>query len=413
MNQVFRNCGRSRYNNRYQCDIQSVHFLPNECQIHIETRVDNTSGPLQSPYDSKLFVGSSLNPIPFKQWNPSSTSPTFIKGFLTYESYHFIPGRSLYFQYGSNGYTKVLIVSNIPNFSGYGGNLGQSNISVNLGGLTITAGFGNNSTYTPPPSCPPTYSSPNFNNTPTYSSPNYSNPPTYPNTSSSPNYPNSYIPPYNSPNYRNPPTYPNTSSPNYPNTSPNYPNTSPNYPNSSPNYPNNSPYNPNIYTPINSSLNISSSFGGYTPRVPLNIQRANFYGNRHPDTRSFDHFNMIPTNTPYPVRQIKLWGRNFVNGIQVFYEMAGCTPAEYGNQDQPYESSLVLESGEYIVDVSGKLGEIIDSMEIRTNRGRVLRHGGNGGHTTFRFSIPSNSQIVGFYGGFGGHLHNIGIFYTS
>jgi len=157
----------------------------------------------------------------------------------------------------------------------------------------------------------------------------------------------------------------------------------------------------------------SSGYSSYSPRVPLAIQKSNTYGKGRPDTRTFDHFNWIPSTTPYPIRQIKLWGRNYVNGIQVFYELAGSTPADYGFQDSPFESSLVLESGEYVVDVSGRHGDVIDSLEIRTNRGRVLRHGGNGGHIPFRFSIPSNSQIVGFHGGVGGHLHTIGVYYAS
>jgi len=161
--------------------------------------------------------------------------------------------------------------------------------------------------------------------------------------------------------------------------------------------------NMNYYQNFNFNNNQQNTFIG------LNVQRGQNYGNKHNDTRSFDHFSYIPTNSNYPIRQIKLYGSTYVNGIQISYELRGPTPLELGNQNNPYESVLNLETGEFITEVSGRVGNLIDRLEIRTNLGKSISVGGNGG-SPFNFSIPYGSQVVGFYGGVGGHLHNIGIY---
>jgi len=99
-----------------------------------------------------------------------------------------------------------------------------------------------------------------------------------------------------------------------------------------------------------------------------------------------------------------------VNGIQVIYDGGCITPLEIGYHDNPIQQTLILAQGEFITEVSGTQGEVIDSLEIKTNFGKFLRVGGYSGNP-YRFNIPYNTQIVGFYGGFGGHLHNLGVYY--
>jgi len=149
------------------------------------------------------------------------------------------------------------------------------------------------------------------------------------------------------------------------------------------------------------------------PKYSLNIHRGfEIYGKRNDDTRSFDHLSYIPTNTPFPIRQIKLYGNQYVQGLQVSYELNGLTPLEIGyTNNYPYEQVLNFETGEVIIEVCGRYGDFIDQLDIKTNLGHTIRVGGNGG-TPFRYSIPQSSQIVGFYGGVGSCLHNIGIYYA-
>jgi len=355
MSQIFRNCGTSRYNANYYCDVPMVEFTTSDCTVHIEVRSNGSLGPLQNPEASRLFVGSNLTSIPHRTFVASFVTANYIKGVFVYDSYHCIPGRTLYFQFGSDGYSKISIVNLIPNVQ-----IVNTGFSMNLGNIGFSVGINNNmQQYIPPPQ-------PNFS---------YSQTQTSQTTTYTPPYtgiPNTGYQPLN-------------------------------------NIQQQQPFNGNQsftgYQPLNNFQQQQNLFRG------LNIQRGQNIGNRHNDTRSFDHFSYIPNNTPWPIRQVKLFGSTYVNGIQVSYEMRGNTPVEMGNNDNPYERVLNLESGEFIVEVSGRSGNIIDRLDIRTNFGKTLSVGGNGG-TPFRLAIPNGSQVVGFFGGCGGHLHNIGVYYA-
>jgi len=348
MSQIFRNCGTSRYNAQYYCDVTMVEFTNTDCTVHIEVRGDGSLGSLQNPEASRLFVGSNLTSIPHRTFVGSVRTANFIKGVFVYDSYHCIPGRTLYFQFGSEGYSKIQIVNAMPNLQL---NLVNSpGFSMNIGNFGISVGLNNSNNMTQQQNYVPPQTS-------------Y----TYSQTSQT----TSYTPPY-------------TGNTGYQGNNTGY-----------------QSYGGNTgYQPYN---NNNQNFRG------LNIQRGQSIGNRHNDTRSFDHFSYIPNNTPWPIRQVKIFGSTYANGIQVSYEMRGPTPIEMGNNDNPYEQVLNLDTGEYITEISGRSGNIIDRLEIRTNLGKFIAVGGNGG-SPFRFTLPYGSQVVGFYGGVGGHLHNIGVY---
>jgi len=70
------------------------------------------------------------------------------------------------------------------------------------------------------------------------------------------------------------------------------------------------------------------------------------------------------------------------------------------------KEELAVNEGEFITHVSGRAGDIIDALTLKTNSGTKIQGGGNGGHAR-SISIPSNGRVVGFVGGIGGHIHNI------
>jgi hypothetical protein len=315
-------------------------------------------GALQNPAESRLFIGTSMNPVPIRSYVPLYDTPNNKRGYFVYDPYHFVVGRAVYFQFGSSGYSKIMICNSTPNFN----SPTTSGISVNLGPLSFSIGT---------------------NTTPNYSmNTSYTNPTT------------SYTSPTTS--YTSPTTGYNNPTMNY-------------GMNSSMNMGMNSSMgmNNSMNMGMNNSMNmgINPSFGGY-----VNVNRGENIGRRHMDTRSFDHFNLIP-KTHAPVRQINVWGSSRVNGIQVIYDGGCITPLEIGYHDNPVQQSLILAQGEFITEVSGTQGEVIESLEIKTNYGKFLRVGGYSGNP-FRFSIPYGTQIVGFYGGIGGHIHNLGVYYV-
>ena len=60
-----------------------------------------------------------------------------------------------------------------------------------------------------------------------------------------------------------------------------------------------------------------------------------------------------------------------------------------------------------------KAGSIVDSVTIHTMNGQILRAGGQGGGPAVEWKLfdkdYSLASIVGFFGGTGGHLHNLGV----
>ncbi len=75
-------------------------------------------------------------------------------------------------------------------------------------------------------------------------------------------------------------------------------------------------------------------------------------------------------------------------------------------------TSLRLDPDEYIIGLSGRCGDGIDSIRIHTNK-RVSRpFGGRGGDRDFRINIPPRSQAVGFTGRAGEYLDAIGLTYV-
>ena len=58
--------------------------------------------------------------------------------------------------------------------------------------------------------------------------------------------------------------------------------------------------------------------------------------------------------------------------------------------------------------MEGRAGDLIDELIIKTNKGKTHKFGGSGGN---HFSIECGKKVVAFYGGVGGHLHNIGVYY--
>ena len=70
-------------------------------------------------------------------------------------------------------------------------------------------------------------------------------------------------------------------------------------------------------------------------------------------------------------------------------------------------TDFILGAGEHITEVSGRNGDLIDSLTLKTNLGRSQKFGtSTGGHP---FSLSLAGQVVkGFTVGFGGHLHFIG-----
>jgi hypothetical protein len=73
---------------------------------------------------------------------------------------------------------------------------------------------------------------------------------------------------------------------------------------------------------------------------------------------------------------------------------------------------ITLDPDEYIVGISGRYGDHIDSLRIYTNKKNSPVLGGTGGSVDFGYTAPQGQMIVGFFGRAGDNLDAIGVLYA-
>jgi hypothetical protein len=71
-------------------------------------------------------------------------------------------------------------------------------------------------------------------------------------------------------------------------------------------------------------------------------------------------------------------------------------------------------SSEYLSRVGGRSGTVFDQVELhkknpKTKKEEGKKFGGNGGGA-FTVKIPAGHKVAAFYGGFGGDIHNLGVY---
>ena len=116
------------------------------------------------------------------------------------------------------------------------------------------------------------------------------------------------------------------------------------------------------------------------------------------------------------ISKVIVWYGQLVDAIQVIYRDR-TTGNEVlqgrkhgGSEGRPYP--FELKRGEYIVGVTGRHGEMIDSIQFVTNTGtRSIVMGGSGGDTEFYYYTPSGIEIIGFRGRSGQYIDAIGVYF--
>ena len=171
-----------------------------------------------------------------------------------------------------------------------------------------------------------------------------------------------------------------------------------------------------------------SSFLPSTSGVPP-LHSSGRHGLLYDDTTSFDDRNFLQHNAQFSsICQIKVWSRDYIHGLQFTYVVNGehvSTPAYLGKVHTTQNTLKIHHSdGEYIVGITGTYKEWLETLTIITNR-RSHTFGGNVDNrvekwapagtkvkpTHFTCDVPAGHRVVGFEGGYGVHVHNIGVFY--
>lgn len=150
----------------------------------------------------------------------------------------------------------------------------------------------------------------------------------------------------------------------------------------------------------------------------------------YPDTVAFDTTNFLNPFINFLGMDTKLAWQNLhlnqvsilsspslINGVQVQYSLPSTTtplnalsPLFASYNDNPTLKTLDLNNNfagnSQISQIDIRCGALIDKIEI--NADHIFSCGGDGGDNK-SFSFPLGSELVGFFGGTGGHLHNLGL----
>eukprot|EP01083_Nonionella_stella_P249698 863121_1 len=160
----------------------------------------------------------------------------------------------------------------------------------------------------------------------------------------------------------------------------------------------------------------------------LQVQSSPAKGRTHADTIQFDHHRLLAGEmlklSRLCLSEIVYWtttqdwdGGICVSGIQCkwtlyndhgdpMYELS--SDEKYGSDHEPKRNSLVLGLTDFFYDVSVLSNKAIRS--IRLNGSIVTTLGRDPGLAHFIDNlVPNNHIVIGFHGGTGAHLHNIGV----
>ncbi len=115
---------------------------------------------------------------------------------------------------------------------------------------------------------------------------------------------------------------------------------------------------------------------------------------------------------PYGARvsEIHVYSGNAVDAVQMIYELPDGSsftgPRHGGGGGQM--NVFRLDSDEYVVGISGRYGQYIDSLQIRTNKRTSPVYGGRGGDRDYQINLERGNQAIGFIGRAGDYLDAIG-----
>eukprot|EP00344_Euplotes_crassus_P002747 CAMPEP_0197003528 /NCGR_PEP_ID=MMETSP1380-20130617/7758_1 /TAXON_ID=5936 /ORGANISM="Euplotes crassus, Strain CT5" /LENGTH=468 /DNA_ID=CAMNT_0042422051 /DNA_START=49 /DNA_END=1456 /DNA_ORIENTATION=- len=157
------------------------------------------------------------------------------------------------------------------------------------------------------------------------------------------------------------------------------------------------------------------------PVIPTFTQ-SNVAGKTHADTVKFNDYtthkaSLTSSGTPRLAELRVLHDNDLVFGLEAIYEAGGVqfSGGQHAGNEMNHNTvnqSIPLAVGETITKISGKHGNVIDSMTVTTSLGKIYTFGGTGGSFSYSLFIPSGKTVTSIAGGTGGHLHNFSVYYV-
>ncbi len=113
------------------------------------------------------------------------------------------------------------------------------------------------------------------------------------------------------------------------------------------------------------------------------------------------------------VSEVHVFSGDYIDAVQMVYTLANgqIQAASRHGGTGGRQNIFRLDSDEYIVGLSGRYGEYLDSIQIHTNKRTSPLYGGDGGRQDYQVSVPSQNYAVGFSGRSGKYLDALGLIY--
>ena len=124
-------------------------------------------------------------------------------------------------------------------------------------------------------------------------------------------------------------------------------------------------------------------------------------------------FSDIEISAEARILEVNVFSGDYVDAVQITYILPDgrtfSSARHGGGRGSPHV--FRLDSDEYITGLSGRYGNYIDSLCIRTNKRSSPVFGGRGGKRDYGIELPSGNYAVGFVGRAGDYLDAIGLTY--
>jgi len=146
----------------------------------------------------------------------------------------------------------------------------------------------------------------------------------------------------------------------------------------------------------------------YEPLSTAGIEETEISGGR--GGRAFSDLK-IPAGAR--ISEIRVRSGDLIDSVQLVYTLSNGRsqdgPAHGGSGGRG--TVFRLDRDEYLIGVSGRYGDYIDSLVFHTNKRTSPTFGGRGGNRNFRIMVPSGTQAIGFVGRAAKYLDAIGLTY--
>ncbi len=121
---------------------------------------------------------------------------------------------------------------------------------------------------------------------------------------------------------------------------------------------------------------------------------------------------MFDTGDTWPAQlsQVVVRSGDFIDaiGITQVRPDGGTIPANMHGGGGGGPSTFTLQPGERIIGIWGKYGQFVDSLNVKTDKGRTMKWGGSGGAVDYTYQAPPGCYIYGFWGRSGTYVDAIG-----